>query len=1632
MGKGNQQAASLAHFKASSSARAAERQGGQLRTFSAFSNTAGTPGATAGRGYLVPGEDDKLMPDLKQALSKLKKRDAVTRVKVDASHRLRPAFVHGAPAHAQRALTLLLAFTQTLEEVLAILNGTEDDQILATLEHWPRLYNRLSQDADRRARDFTARVWAVLATRAGKRIAPFLKAILPAWLLAQHDPSREVAKQTRDTFTTLFATSDKQHKTISFAQEEIVAAYRFNLLELSLEDLRNQNTGDDEQELRDKHSRILTNTLLALGDVLRLDHEALAVAYPALQELFADSRLWKLHKLDNPDILASLYALVGTAVRFHPDLLDHDLKRVASLLCKYVPSTLGSHGSRTPQDVWSVLSPQKTLLPRVWQLSAQLGGAIAETFFNGLVPLLACIPSDLVEGVQLFEACTEALLAGLVGKASRATCPGSIYLGAWQALLLHFGPTHQELAQNALVQLVQTLCFNPSADWVRAEQLIQFCSTIASTNELASLGLLRDALDALARRQVAWITEVAASPASAASTPHVDDDVADGNESPPLSPSTVTAPADAAPARVSFAPDATAMLPAGEVPSAEVQSKPEAPEVRLRAQRALAVLSALLEADPELRGHVSGNLVLPGLSVWSEAGDLPVSLAHFILKAAQGCTLTTEQAADVLARVDALTSVVAAASRADLFGLACRSLMAADAHAQEQWSARLVARAGELDQRSVLLEALVCVAPREGANWSTALIEQLAREVHALEDATTSPTAQVQDLATAAGHLWCLSVTATTSDALRPVLLDIRPTCHDLLAVEASENSAARTFALAVHDGLSPTSAFATEQLSEVSWLLTRCVEVLAHRSAQPLCVQADALPSDLPARLNAVLQRVLTVLYHDVGPSSAIVLELLESVLNGPVWQKGSALDHALGAAMTGLPLPVRTAVLGRLATQAELRMSTGGPPSLKDLATGLVTFGDVDLARIEEAVSQRMALAPARRLLDLLVTESGWDAFSADQSVSAEQLAGLTSLWALERSDATEVGARALDDDFISPVLSNSTAPLPAIELLQAALCLKEENGRVAYLQAILSRVEGLLGLDATVLAAQALAKWPATGAVWTAALDMKLTSARGAQAIQLLAAYLPGPTGSAQTAPLLASLTTRVEGVAHEGLSLLDDPSPLLSPILACSVVAANLARSRYQVDMAAAAALADEAQQALSEAARAALQRQQATRIQLPEGSTKVIQALRQCLEVIQSWQDAEEELLEFREDDEDELPRPQRLVKMAVASGMKAAPPALADAAREWQSFFLPNSSEICYAHLERSAAAALAGNTGTVASALHAVIGELGQLCLDDEDKASGWGVSDADDELEEELETTSEGVVVVRATQRERPADIMLKFLEPFILALGGDERRCEAEEHAVDLLWQRGHLLLWNLLTVVFERVSAELRPALANPLLYEGTFCPSLTYYFDHFLENQRALPTDIGEMLERPQAQRLGDLAPSPAGLVRLAALVYGHFFLRMPAMAVSSFTSTIVSPVVCRGELNAADARTVGSDDEDESRVTVQSRFAVREVSAVYRKDTLTLELVIKLPEDYPLSKAEVGRERATGWQMDNRLYPSNPGFWVVYVDLTGAACGHFWGQMAQVGSVTLPLHQQPERQHRGCGAIVEAKRGQDF
>uniref|UniRef100_A0A8C9VU97 E3 ubiquitin-protein ligase listerin n=1 Tax=Scleropages formosus TaxID=113540 RepID=A0A8C9VU97_SCLFO len=364
------------NVRPSSSGRAAEllaRDSGLLPCFVGFGSS-----TSHDLGYvpaLHGSEDiDSLVDaDFRLVLRKLSKRDTVTKLKA-------------------------------VQEFGIMCQEREAEVVKGVLPYWPRIYCKISVDHDRRVREATQQAFEQLILKVKRSLAPYLKSIMGHWLIAQCDTYPPAASAATVAFQAAFPLN-KQAEALGFCKEEVLNILQDNLLKETPETLSDSQCVPEEERLA-KYTRLVTSSFLALKKLLAtLSQQDLDALAERLPHLAAQSKFWKYSRHKTPQIRGAFFEAVSALCDRTPKLVQAQ----ASCVCPAVLLSIDDtdpvvlpplweavlHVLSNIPDCWTHVNARKGVLPKLWLLLREGGKGLATILHPNLLPFISKLPKDI-------------------------------------------------------------------------------------------------------------------------------------------------------------------------------------------------------------------------------------------------------------------------------------------------------------------------------------------------------------------------------------------------------------------------------------------------------------------------------------------------------------------------------------------------------------------------------------------------------------------------------------------------------------------------------------------------------------------------------------------------------------------------------------------------------------------------------------------------------------------------------------------------------------------------------------------------------------------------------------------------------------------------------------------------------------------------------------------------------------------------------------------------------------------------------------------------------------------------------------------------------------------------------------
>ncbi|KAJ3162603.1 listerin E3 ubiquitin protein ligase 1 [Geranomyces variabilis] len=313
-------------------------------------------------------------PEVKVLFKRLAKRDNTTRVKA-------------------------------LEELSAYIAEAGVESVSSLLPAWPKTYNRLSADADRRVRETTGAVHLGLVNKVRKQLAPHLKELIGSWLCATHDPYKEVSRLASTAFKTAFPS--KQADVMAFCQPEILQFIVDNLLVQTPETMSDPRFTSPE-DMKSRYARVVSSSLVILASLIQLlSAETLAKEASTYESLYDDPKFWKLSYHDLAPIRKAFYVFLKAAALGQPDIISSRLEIVSAVFPgrSFSEKETANHGemwesllilTKTFPESWLLAAKRKPVLPKFCSFLQNGGNGSAAITYPSLLPLIAHFPREIL------------------------------------------------------------------------------------------------------------------------------------------------------------------------------------------------------------------------------------------------------------------------------------------------------------------------------------------------------------------------------------------------------------------------------------------------------------------------------------------------------------------------------------------------------------------------------------------------------------------------------------------------------------------------------------------------------------------------------------------------------------------------------------------------------------------------------------------------------------------------------------------------------------------------------------------------------------------------------------------------------------------------------------------------------------------------------------------------------------------------------------------------------------------------------------------------------------------------------------------------------------------------------------
>uniref|UniRef100_A0A671LNF2 E3 ubiquitin-protein ligase listerin n=1 Tax=Sinocyclocheilus anshuiensis TaxID=1608454 RepID=A0A671LNF2_9TELE len=295
---------------------------------------------------------------------------------------------------------------QAVQEFGAMCQERQPDVVKGVLPYWPRIYCRISMDHDRRVREATQQAFEQLVLKVKRNLAPYLKSIMGHWLISQCDTYSPAASAASAAFQAAFPLN-KQPEAISFCKDEVLNVLQDNLLKETADTLSDPHSVPEE-EREAKFIRLLTSSLLALKRLLSIlpeqDRELLK---ERLTQLITQGKFWKYSKHKTPQIRGAFFELIATMCAHTPQLIQAEAARACSAVLLSIDDTdpvvlpplweAVLHILSCVDNCWTHVSARKGVMPKLWVLLKEGGRGLATSLHPNMLPFISKLPAEVTQ-----------------------------------------------------------------------------------------------------------------------------------------------------------------------------------------------------------------------------------------------------------------------------------------------------------------------------------------------------------------------------------------------------------------------------------------------------------------------------------------------------------------------------------------------------------------------------------------------------------------------------------------------------------------------------------------------------------------------------------------------------------------------------------------------------------------------------------------------------------------------------------------------------------------------------------------------------------------------------------------------------------------------------------------------------------------------------------------------------------------------------------------------------------------------------------------------------------------------------------------------------------------------------------
>ncbi|XP_053675958.1 E3 ubiquitin-protein ligase listerin [Anopheles nili] len=300
--------------------------------------------------------------------------------------------------------------TKALLEFIELIKNAELEVVKAVLPFWPKLFVNLSTDADHRVRETAQQAQAVIVSRAGKNIAPFLRQLIPAWISSQSDTYASAASVALQSFNNTFPPG-KVSEVFVFCENEILEYFTKNLTVHTAITLSNPKSHSPE-ECENKYQLVLISSLRGYALYLsRIPAENLKKSAELNAKILESPKFWTYHKHKTAAIRSAWFEVMSALLQYGPFLVEGHQAQITTSVFQFLDEADPS----VVTHVWALivlvqaklsewhshLNFDKAVFPKLWKLIKSGGAGNAACVFPHMLPLVSGFTREVLGNERL-------------------------------------------------------------------------------------------------------------------------------------------------------------------------------------------------------------------------------------------------------------------------------------------------------------------------------------------------------------------------------------------------------------------------------------------------------------------------------------------------------------------------------------------------------------------------------------------------------------------------------------------------------------------------------------------------------------------------------------------------------------------------------------------------------------------------------------------------------------------------------------------------------------------------------------------------------------------------------------------------------------------------------------------------------------------------------------------------------------------------------------------------------------------------------------------------------------------------------------------------------------------------------